>query len=1077
MERRIKYVLAVALTFLLIFNIPLVATSSISYSIYFTPKDRVDQCMVDLINHANSSIYAAFYDIGLDNVVDALINAYVRGLDVRVVTDDKEGNTSQYQQLKMYGIVKTDHKSSSMHNKFIIVDNRTVWTGSYNPTPNCNTGYNNVIVINSTKLVADYLTEFKEMWGTRCLIKPGGSIRVHTGCGNDNSTDVYWQRGKPVWNNKDTGGDTAFLRDNKGNLVGRYTTNQSQTNFTNTSYTVTISNAEFDTLHHPEKDYLNEEWVEITNYGNTTVDMTDWTLSDEANHVYYFSSGKFGRYSPRNTPYPDFVTNGIGMEVYFAPEDNVSSEIIKEIEAANHTIYFETFVFTHHEIEQAIIEKNKSGVNAKGIFEKNMKYHSNSTFQNMSSNGINVTWDRSPEIMHNKVFIIDNKTVITGSFNPSKNADTKNDENVIIIHNENIAREYIDEFYRILGRQPGENNSSTHIVINEVELNPPGDDRLSTVMEWVEIYNPTSNAVNLTGWTLSTTHGETVTVTLYGTINEKGYHVYERSRWLDNEDESLILRNAYGNEIDRTPILSDLDNDNFSWQRYLNGIDTNLSSDWKFRFSTKGYSNGGMHYLPIANFSWTPSNPTVLGTIQFNDLSYDPDPDGSIVNWTWNFGDGDISYETNPSHQYADDGIYDVTLTVKDNDGATSSITKQINISKGNSPPNKPSQPFPANSSINVSVNSILSWVCNDPDGDDLTYDVYFGTSSPPTKVEDNITSTNYNPSLQYSTIYYWRIVAWDEHGAKNESMLWHFTTMAVPQYTLTITIDPSNAGSITLNPSGGVYDKGTVVTITAHANSGYEFSHWSGDSSGTNPTIQITMDSDKSVTAHFSETPQNQPPTVTITSPLNNSTVSGIVNIQGTASDDGTVQRVEIKIDSGLWMTATGTTSWSYSWNTTLVSNGNHTIYARSYDGTNYSSIVSVAIIVNNILPNHKPNVDIIFPLDGAVVKGIITIHGTASDEDGNESIVKVEIKIGDGNWKVVSGTTSWNYSWDSTSVENVDYAIQARAYDGQEYSSIDSIIVKVNNKKEGGGIPGFELIALFVALAAILLCKRKQR
>ena len=133
---------------------------------------------------------------------------------------------------------------------------------------------------------------------------------------------------------------------------------------------------------------------------------------------------------------------------------------------------------------------------------------------------------------------------------------------------------------------------AAHVVINEVELNPPEDDRRSTTMEWVELYNPTSNDVNLGGWTLSTTGGKgTHTFTIYGSIKANGYYVYDHSRWLDNEDESIILGDASGNEMDKTSLLKDKKNDDRSWQRYPNGIDTDSYSDWKFRSSTKGYSN------------------------------------------------------------------------------------------------------------------------------------------------------------------------------------------------------------------------------------------------------------------------------------------------------------------------------------------------------------------------------------------------------------------------------------------------------------------------------------------------------
>jgi uncharacterized repeat protein (TIGR02543 family) len=72
--------------------------------------------------------------------------------------------------------------------------------------------------------------------------------------------------------------------------------------------------------------------------------------------------------------------------------------------------------------------------------------------------------------------------------------------------------------------------------------------------------------------------------------------------------------------------------------------------------------------------------------------------------------------------------------------------------------------------------------------------------------------------------------------------------------HTITINISPPGAGSV--SPSGGEYESGAQVTLTASPAIGYTFEHWSGDASGTISTITITMDSDKSLTAHFETTP-----------------------------------------------------------------------------------------------------------------------------------------------------------------------------------------------------------------------------
>ncbi len=74
----------------------------------------------------------------------------------------------------------------------------------------------------------------------------------------------------------------------------------------------------------------------------------------------------------------------------------------------------------------------------------------------------------------------------------------------------------------------------------------------------------------------------------------------------------------------------------------------------------------------------------------------------------------------------------------------------------------------------------------------------------------------------------------------------------ALAQYTLTTNVNPAGAGSVVLNPAGGVYNAGTPVQITANANPGYRFGSWSGDHTGSTNPDTITMTANKTVTANF---------------------------------------------------------------------------------------------------------------------------------------------------------------------------------------------------------------------------------
>ena len=103
-----------------------------------------------------------------------------------------------------------------------------------------------------------------------------------------------------------------------------------------------------------------------------------------------------------------------------------------------------------------------------------------------------------------------------------------------------------------------------------------------------------------------------------------------------------------------------------------------------------------------------------------------------------------------------------------------------------NRPPNQPFNPDPYSGETGVDINADLSWNCSDPDDDPLTYDVYFGTASPPPQVASNHSENTYDPgTMKYNTMYYWKIVAWDDYGASNASEEWNFTTNGLPTIRL----------------------------------------------------------------------------------------------------------------------------------------------------------------------------------------------------------------------------------------------------------------------------------------------------
>jgi hypothetical protein len=107
-----------------------------------------------------------------------------------------------------------------------------------------------------------------------------------------------------------------------------------------------------------------------------------------------------------------------------------------------------------------------------------------------------------------------------------------------------------------------------------------------------------------------------------------------------------------------------------------------------------------------------------------------------------------------------------------------------------NIPPFEPSDPNPEDGAILVNSDTILSWNCGDPNGDPLTYDVYFGDTTSPLKVVSNQSDMTYDPlTLEYATTYYWNIVAWDNQNVSTSGLLWEFTT----EYPQKLTFCPTD--------------------------------------------------------------------------------------------------------------------------------------------------------------------------------------------------------------------------------------------------------------------------------------------
>ena len=134
--------------------------------------------------------------------------------------------------------------------------------------------------------------------------------------------------------------------------------------------------------------------------------------------------------------------------VCFSPNGNCTSAIVEQIDSAKSEILIQAYSFTSAPIAKALLNAHKRGIKVQAILDKSnrTKKYSSATF--LSNNNIPVFIDAMHAIAHNKIMIIDKEIVITGSFNFTKAAETKNAENVLILKSKELANTYIDNWMK-----------------------------------------------------------------------------------------------------------------------------------------------------------------------------------------------------------------------------------------------------------------------------------------------------------------------------------------------------------------------------------------------------------------------------------------------------------------------------------------------------------------------------------------------------------------------------------------------------------------------------------------------------
>ncbi len=285
--------------------------------------------VVDAIGRVRNTLDIAAFELDEKEITKAILEAHKGGVKVRIVADDDNGldnPESTIPQLVAAGIpVVTDGRSALMHHKFIILDGKTVWTGSWNYTESSTFNNNeNAIVFDSPQIAALYEAEFNKM----------------------------------------------------------------------------------------------------------------------------FEQQQFGPHKPANEVHEVKLADG-PVDVYFTPEDGVQPVLTALLSGAQKSIRLLAFSFTDDAYRDAILAAMQRGVKFQGIVEK--VGWQQGEFPVLFCAQAETRSDGNPHFLHHNVFIIDDAIIVTGSMNFTHNALESNDENLLVIHSEALAKAYNDEFERLWG--------------------------------------------------------------------------------------------------------------------------------------------------------------------------------------------------------------------------------------------------------------------------------------------------------------------------------------------------------------------------------------------------------------------------------------------------------------------------------------------------------------------------------------------------------------------------------------------------------------------------------------------------
>ena len=393
-------------------------------SLYFDSKET-EKAVLRLIEDARESISISLYGLENEAVTDALISAYYqRGIKVRLSSELDSAISPSWQKLVRYNLpVRFGNRGGIMHNKYIIVDRKYILTGSTNLSKNLHKNYNHSIVLRSPALAREYLKDFElQLAGYYGTKKDEGYDRIIGGLEKE-SHELYWN-------------------------LERHDFGASRVRAFFTPYKDTF----LEYSRKPQKigDTTLAPCME-TCLGSFSGDRGLCPLQDcKERACYRASSTGHGKII---YAYPNYDMDG---KLYCDAYKNAMNSVLSFVRKARHSILILAFSFRDRLLMDELIRaKEEKGVSVK-IWIDHSQFRSGYRLSKDSFHTLARRIDflktcRPGEgLLHHKAIVIDERDILLGSLNFSRNAVNSNDENFLVITNAPaLAKDFCKEALRL----------------------------------------------------------------------------------------------------------------------------------------------------------------------------------------------------------------------------------------------------------------------------------------------------------------------------------------------------------------------------------------------------------------------------------------------------------------------------------------------------------------------------------------------------------------------------------------------------------------------------------------------------